>query len=153
MDARPGPPPEGALIKAGLKLRRLSARKAAEQAGMSDARWRQITSGYQSVSGSRIPVRAPAETLARMALVAGVTPDQLTGAGRGDAAEILREIAETPSEPGSPYTDDPHIDAIAKLFTTLPPEAQDEVLRRVGRSVSPPTAPDRMDVRRHRSAG
>ncbi|MEV5007250.1 hypothetical protein [Streptomyces sp. NPDC055692] len=152
MDARPGPPPEGALIKAGLKLRRLSARKAAEQAGISDARWRQITSGYQSVSGSRIPVRAPADTLARMSLVAGVTPEQLIGAGREDAAEILREIAETSAEPGSPYTNDPHIDAIAKLFTTLPPEAQDEVLRRVGRSTLSSSAPDNTDVR-HRSAG
>lgn len=34
-------------------------------------------------------MHGPAQTLARMAAVAGVTPAQLTGAGRADAAKAL----------------------------------------------------------------
>lgn len=92
MSEHAGPPPEGALIIAALKRRRLSARAAAPQAGISETRWRQITSGYQTVSGQRIPVRAPDDTLARMAQVAGVTPEQLTDADRPEAAEELRGL-------------------------------------------------------------
>lgn len=94
MSERPAAPPEGTLITAALKRTKLSARAAARQAAISDARWRQITSGYQTVSGTQVPVRAPADTLARMALVVGVTPEQLAEAGRQDAADALREILE-----------------------------------------------------------
>ncbi|MBT2453334.1 hypothetical protein [Streptomyces sp. ISL-86] len=110
----------------------MSARKAASQAGLSDARWRQIVSGYQSVSGAHVPVRAPAETLARMAQVVGVSPEQLAEAGREDAAQELGKTRK-PSKASGSYANDPTIDAIATLLATLPPEAQDEVLRRVGR--------------------
>jgi transcriptional regulator with XRE-family HTH domain len=92
MSERAGPLPEGALITAALKRRRLSARAAAPQAGISETRWRQITSGYQTVSGQRIPVRAPADTLARMAQIARVTPEQLIEVDRADAAEELRNL-------------------------------------------------------------
>ncbi|GAA4626737.1 hypothetical protein GCM10023196_036190 [Actinoallomurus vinaceus] len=94
MSERPEPPPEGQLITAALKRAGLSARAAAKRAGISDARWRQITSGYQTVSGTRVPVRAPAETLARMAQVSGATAEQLRQAGRADAAEALGELPE-----------------------------------------------------------
>jgi hypothetical protein len=92
MSEHTGPPPEGALITAALKRRRLSARAAAPQAGISETRWRQITSGYQTVSGQRIPVRAPDDTIARMAQVAGVTPEELINVGRVEAAEELRNL-------------------------------------------------------------
>jgi hypothetical protein len=73
-----------------LRHARLSAREAARRAGLSEGRWRQITAGYQVVSaGVYAPVRGPAATLARMAAVAGVTPDQLRQAGRPDAAKAL----------------------------------------------------------------
>ena len=72
---------------AGAKL---SAREAARRAGISEGRWRQIAGGYQVVSaGVYAPVRGPAQTLARMAAVVGVTPAQLTEAGRPDAARAL----------------------------------------------------------------
>lgn len=91
MSQRPEQPPEGALIKASLKRTGKSARKAAREAGMSEGRWRQIVDGYQIVSaGVYAPVRGPAETVARMAAVAGVPPDDLEAAGRGDAAAELR---------------------------------------------------------------
>ncbi|MFP3119521.1 hypothetical protein [Streptomyces sp. SM8] len=127
MRSRPEPPPEAALIRSALKARRLTARSAAAAAGISDARWRQIISGYQSVSGNHIPVRAPADTLARMAQAAGVTADELAEAGREDAAAELREIA--PAAPASQSS--AQVEAITALLATLPPDAQQEVLRRL----------------------
>lgn len=60
---------------------------------MSDGRWGQIVRGYQTMGDDVFAaVRAPADTLARMAKVVGVTPEQLEEAGRGDAAEELREL-------------------------------------------------------------
>ena len=101
MEQRPEPPPWGELITKALRGSGLSARKAAQLAGLSDGRWRQIVTGYQNVStGVYAPVRGPAETLARMAKVVGVTPDQLAEAGRPDAAEELRVM--TGSGQGTP---------------------------------------------------
>lgn len=60
---------------------------------MSDSRWRQIIKGYrQETADIRVPVRAPAETLARMADVVGATPDQLREVGREDAADELESL-------------------------------------------------------------
>ena len=89
--------PEGELIAAALEAHtpRLSARKAADLAGMSDGRWRQIVNGYQNAgAGNYIPVKAPADTIARMADVVGVTPEQLMAAGRGDAAQELYTLQQ-----------------------------------------------------------
>jgi hypothetical protein len=76
----------------------MSAREAARRAGISEGRWRQIAGGYQVVSpGVYAQVRGPAATLARMATVAGVTPAQLTAAGRDDAARVmLRQQEDRP---------------------------------------------------------
>jgi hypothetical protein len=88
--SRPDPPPLGAAIAAACAHAGLSARAAARQAGISEGRWRQITSGYQVVSpGVYAPVRGPAATVARMAAVAGLTPAQLRATGRDDAARLL----------------------------------------------------------------
>lgn len=90
MAERPPPPPWGVLLTNALADARLSAREASRRAGISEGRWRQIASGYQVVSsGVYAPVHGPAQTLARMAAVAGVTPAQLTDAGRADAAEAM----------------------------------------------------------------
>lgn len=90
MTERPEPPPWGALISAALAREGISARAGARRAGLSEGRWRQITSGYQVVSpGVYAQVRGPAGTLARMAAVVGVTPEQLRAAGRDDAAQVL----------------------------------------------------------------
>jgi Helix-turn-helix domain len=88
--SRPDPPSWGAVITAACAQAGLSARAAARQAGISEGRWRQITSGYQIVEpGVYAPVRGPAPTVARMAEVAGLTPAQLRAAGRDDAARLL----------------------------------------------------------------
>jgi transcriptional regulator with XRE-family HTH domain len=95
---RPDPPAWGVLISAELRDAGMSAREAARRAGISEGRWRQICSGYQVVSpGVYAQVRGPAATLARMATVAGLTPEQLTAAGRDDAARVmLRQQEDRP---------------------------------------------------------
>lgn len=76
-----------------MDRRRLSARKLASQAGISEGRWRQIVNGYQSMGGGQyVPVVAPPLTLARMAEVVGVDPTQLREAGRADAADELERL-------------------------------------------------------------
>lgn len=98
MAERPDPPPWGTLIAAALARGGLSARQAAKRAGLSEGRWRQITSGYQIVSpGVYARVHGPAATLAKMAAVAGVTAAELRAAGRGDAAGLLERHEETQS--------------------------------------------------------
>ncbi|HKD88743.1 MAG TPA: hypothetical protein VKB62_09455 [Streptosporangiaceae bacterium] len=87
---RPDPPAWGVLIAAALRDAGMSAREAARLADISEGRWRQIAGGYQVVSpGVYAQVRGPAATLAKMATVAGVTPEQLTAAGRDDAARVM----------------------------------------------------------------
>lgn len=93
MTERPEQRPEGRLIATALKRSRLSGRTAAHLAGLSEGHWRAIVSGSRSVGKATwVAVRGPAETVARMAKVVGVTPEQLEEAGRGDAAEELREL-------------------------------------------------------------
>ncbi|MBT3164044.1 helix-turn-helix transcriptional regulator [Streptomyces sp. Vc74B-19] len=153
----PEPPPEAALIKEALRRARLSAREAARRAGISETRWRQIANGYQDVGkGMRVPTTGPADTLARMAQVAGVTADQLRQAGRDDAADELVELESQATAQPTGFASDPQIDAIAALLATLPPEAQDEVLRRVRRDnpAAAQAAQEAHDTRdRHRRAG
>ena len=94
---RPEPPPWGVLISDALRRARISARSAAREAGISEGRWRQIAGGYQVVSsGVYAPVHGPAETVARMAAVAGVTPAQLDEAGRPDAAQVMAATSAAP---------------------------------------------------------
>jgi len=93
MADRPDPPAWGVLLAAALREARMSAREAARRAGISEGRWRQIAGGYQVVSpGVYAQVRGPAATLARMAKAAGVTPEQLTAAGRDDAARAMLRV-------------------------------------------------------------
>jgi hypothetical protein len=92
MTERPPAPPEGELIKQALKKAKLKQWQAAERAGISTTRWRQIVTGYQSVHGVKATIEGPDETVARMADAVHVTPEQLEGAGRAGAAEALREL-------------------------------------------------------------
>jgi transcriptional regulator with XRE-family HTH domain len=100
MVGRPDPPAWGALISAARNRAGLSAREAARRAGISEGRWRQIAGGYQVVStGIYARVHGPAATLARMAAVTGVTPAELSAAGRDDAALALaRQQERTPEQ-------------------------------------------------------
>lgn len=80
---------------------KLSVREAARRAGISEGWWRQIVNGWQPVSGGGgAPVRGPAPTVARMAQIVGVTPEELATTGeRPDAAEELRILLSGPSGP------------------------------------------------------
>src|SRR5208282_4279075 len=95
METRPEQPPEGRLIADAANRLDLSIREAAKRAGISYGRWRQIVMGYQNISpGVYGAVHAPAKTVAKMARVVGVTPAQLTEAGRDDAAQILAGLQQ-----------------------------------------------------------
>lgn len=68
-------------------------------AGLSPSRWTQIIQGYkQEAGGVRVPVRAPASTLARMARVVGATAEQLRAVGREDAAAELVVLLQKAKE-------------------------------------------------------
>jgi transcriptional regulator with XRE-family HTH domain len=93
MSTRPEQRPEGRLIGEAQKAAGISQRQAAARAGISENRWRNIVSGYTTPSaGVYVPSKGPADTVARMAQVVGVTPEQLEEAGRDDAAEVLRRL-------------------------------------------------------------
>jgi hypothetical protein len=104
-ERRPAQKPEGELIARAMVRRNMSARAAAPQADMSEARWRQIVNGYQRVAGQELPVTAPAATLARMARAVGVTPEELENTGRSDAAHILRDLNTEAARQPRTYTD------------------------------------------------
>jgi hypothetical protein len=110
MDQRPEQRPEGKLIGEAAARQNLSIRKAAERAGLSYGRWRQVVAGYQNVSpGSYAAVKAPARTLARMARAVGITAEQMANeGGRPDAAEfMLREVPPPqPAREDSPLSED-----------------------------------------------
>lgn len=76
-----------------------SVRTAARRAGISEGRWRQIAKGYQQVTKEvRAPVRAPVETVARMALAVGLTPDAFES--EPEVAASMRSASPLPSAPG-----------------------------------------------------
>ncbi|MFJ8852290.1 hypothetical protein [Streptomyces sp. NPDC102437] len=126
---RPEPPREAPLIEAARKQQRLTVRETAKQARISEALWRQIVSGAESLGGGEYrEVRAKPETLARIAQVVGVAPDQLVKVGREDAAAALKEITPEPT-PAPAYA--PPVDAVYAIMAALPPEAQAEVIRRL----------------------
>ena len=88
------PPPEADLIH---RRRReasgppLSRRQAAARAGVSPSQWSDVERGSKRAGpGIVIPVRATAETLAKMAAAVGVSAGELAAAGRDDAAGQLR---------------------------------------------------------------
>jgi transcriptional regulator with XRE-family HTH domain len=53
----------------------LSMRQAAKRSDISEGRWRQLESGYQSVRGEKIPVRTTADTVLRIATGTEMHPD------------------------------------------------------------------------------
>lgn len=94
----PSPPPEARLIEEARAQRGLSQNRAAEVAGITGTRWRQIVNGTRPASGPRVT-----QTVASMALAVEVTPDVMEAAGRSDVAEVMtqlqRENAEGSADP------------------------------------------------------
>ena len=69
----------------------MSRRQAAAKAGISPSQWSDVERGHKKAGpGVIVPVRATAETLARMAQAVGVSDVELAAAGREDAAQQLR---------------------------------------------------------------
>jgi hypothetical protein len=126
---KPEQPAEGAAIQRAMIRERLSARQAAPLAGMSEGRWRQIVSGYQSVGGQHLPVKAPAATLARMAQAVKLTPEDLIDAGRRDAAEVLRDLNS--SAPATDKARDETDEALIKVMRSDLSEDQKQKLIRL----------------------
>jgi Helix-turn-helix domain len=89
LSRKPPAPPWGALLTTRRRHAGLSVREAADQAAMSESRWRQLTAGHRRVGGQYIPDAGPDRTIARMAAVVGATPDELAAAGRPGAADRL----------------------------------------------------------------
>lgn len=100
MSTREDQPREGRLIEEARGRRGLSQNKAAQEAGISGTRWRQIVYGEASAGpGVKVAVHGNAKTVAQMARAVGVTPRELTEAGRADAARILGQlVGETERE-------------------------------------------------------
>ncbi|MFT4086155.1 MAG: helix-turn-helix transcriptional regulator [Gordonia sp. (in: high G+C Gram-positive bacteria)] len=115
---------------------KLSIRAAAASVGLSEARWRQIESGYQTVrAGERSIVIAPAPTLAAMAHALNITPAQLRDAGREDAADALAslpaaddELALAAGRVREGRNDIAHGDGSLAAYTTGVLEQVDEIL-------------------------
>lgn len=73
----------------------ISMRSAAELAGLSEARWRQIENGYRvAAKDLRVPVVAPDETIAQMAECLAGEPDELRAIGYERAADLLARRQE-----------------------------------------------------------
>lgn len=133
----PEQPREGALIQAARErlVPKVSANKLGELAGMSGTRWRQIERGYSTPrAGQHIEVHAPPETLARMAHAVGVTPAQLRGVDRADAAEAYERLRGAgadapPIEVHESLEDDPDWQAFELYVRDTPPELRATALR------------------------
>ena len=98
-------PPEAELIKRARMAARLGvddavARVRAAGGQVSPAYWRDIERGHGGRRGQRVPTRASEGLLAQMAHAVGVSPDELAGARRSDAARVLEEIQRR--EPAAP---------------------------------------------------
>lgn len=108
------------LIESRRSAKHVSVRKAAAAAELSEGRWRQIALGYQAAArGTRVPVNAPADTLARMAAAVGVTPAEMDEIDRSDVAALLRDMGEVDAPAPASLTavpDDVLLEEIARRF-------------------------------------
>jgi transcriptional regulator with XRE-family HTH domain len=102
-DAVPADHPDGTLPTEAQLIRRsretagppLSRRQAAAKAGISPSQWSDVERGSKRAGpGIVIPVIATPDTLAKMAAAVGVTAEELTAAGRADAARQLTSATQ-----------------------------------------------------------
>lgn len=130
------PPPEAALIRLARMAKGLSPEEAADRTPirLGGSRWRQIEKGYERKEPPK-PVRAPDQTLAHMAFVVGVTPEQLEACDRGAAAEILGVMVQQETRAATePNMNDRHERALWQM--KLPEEDRRELIRvhRIGKA-------------------
>jgi transcriptional regulator with XRE-family HTH domain len=89
-------PPEAELVRQRREaaVPAMSRRQAAAIAGLSPSQWSDVERGHKKAGSSvEVPVRATAETLARMARAVGASADDLAATGREDAARQLRDLS------------------------------------------------------------
>jgi transcriptional regulator with XRE-family HTH domain len=112
----PPAPPEAEVIRLARKAAGMTAEAAAAASkahdpagkGVSVTYWRDVERGQGGRRGLRVATRASDRILAAMARVVGVTPPELTSAGREDAARVLDEMLrreERPAVPAPPPSD------------------------------------------------
>jgi transcriptional regulator with XRE-family HTH domain len=121
------PPAEADLIRQHREasVPEISRRQAAAMAGLSASQWSDVERGQKKAGpGVAVPVQATAETLARMAQVAGVSAEELEAAGRADAADQLRAL-EGQQRTRQRLVGIPGLGVIAE---TLPRAASEELL-------------------------
>lgn len=117
--------PLGELLESarGRMKPKLSQNAAAKKAGTSGTTWRRVIKGSARFGGVDVPFEGAPDSIARMALVVGVTPEQLEELGRSDVADDLRSLLAV--EPRDDWTLDDARAAIAQLQATV-----DELLAR-----------------------
>jgi transcriptional regulator with XRE-family HTH domain len=97
MPTDPIPPPEAQLIHDRREAPpKMSKRQAADRAGLSEGRWRQLENGGYKRRGRWSEEIAPPPTLAKMARAVGVTEDELRALGKDDAAAELAALPPLP---------------------------------------------------------
>lgn len=89
---RPPQPAVMTLIEHHRRRLGLSIRSAADRAGFSESRWRQLKDGGRLIGGVAVTEEAPDETLAHMAFAVRVAPSQLHELGYADAAQVLADL-------------------------------------------------------------
>lgn len=125
----PLPPPEAVLIRTAREAAGMTAAQAARASAgaVSAIYWRDVERGHGGRRGQQAPTRASAKMLAAMARVTDVTPEQLDGAEREDAARVLREILRRgDGEPEAPRM---------SLVPDLPPTPGDDLDRVVAEMI------------------
>lgn len=105
----PDPPPEAVILRVAREATGMTAGQAAEatEGAVSATYWRDVERGYGGRRGKQAKARASSRYLAHMARVVSLTPEQLTEAGRDDAARVLSEILrrEHVPDPAPPPAD------------------------------------------------
>ncbi|MBF6332306.1 helix-turn-helix domain-containing protein [Nocardia transvalensis] len=93
-------------LKAAREGEKLSIRKAASRAGISESRWRQMESGVQVKNGVSSPATTTPDTLVKMARAINLDPETLLEhAGFGTSTASRRElVASVPPTMHGPRT-------------------------------------------------
>ncbi|MEU1761361.1 hypothetical protein [Micromonospora sp. NPDC005652] len=106
--------PEGKLIQHAMQRLGVKAPWVGERTNLS-ANWvRHVINGYEPQGqGRKNEVIGAPDTIARIAHVLDITPDQLAAAGRPDAAEVLEAIQQAMPHVAAGTIDRGELEAIA----------------------------------------
>lgn len=119
-------PTWGRVIDDVRERQGISQNKAAEAAGISGTRWRQIVDGRAGPMNTARGLR----TIARMARVVKMGPQQLFEVNRPDAADELRRmLAERAQERPVPEVDEATLDRIEEILTEVGLQVGDAVMK------------------------